>query len=723
MPFSKTSLILLVNGLLTLTSMSADAQRPIDDGKTADSLENILRTSTVDTVRIDAMQSLSNYWLYKDSAKAIGYALRSGEASRKIKDSFHIALSHFYTGNVYMEHYNLSKAADQLMTAEQLLRSDSSFRGLKYRARIWHNYGAIRQRMDDSKQFLDIMLNKVALLLEKAGDSLTLALTYKDIGMVLMNYGQYDKALGYYNRTIRQFGGNIRFEDLATCYCYAAQTLLFQEKYPESLPYLDKALSILSHNPDSQEWILYFTVKGMFFYYTKSFPQALENYDRGLAAAARWKQLYPSLNLLMGKYKIYSEEKNYALAKKILYELQDKTAGFPITDNRLSMLKNLAEAEERTGSWQKAYHWLSEYSRLADSLNEENNKVRISELETKFRTERKEKEILALQSRTRQQQLVLEHDRLVKWLLGSGMLILLLVAFSLLLLYRNKQRSARQQDETHRQQLKDIEQQQQLTVYNAMLTGQEQERNRLARDLHDGLGGMLAGVKMKLSAFADSAAATTTTTATTATTAATTTTATTATTTTTTTGAASTPTPHTIGHTTLIVAPVTDEPKRSDMDLHKIIHQLDQSVQELRRIARDMMPETLLQFGLEAALKELCSGLQAPGLKVEFQSYGISRSIIPAEQAAVYRIVQELLSNAIRHAGAGVILVQCSQNEDIFFISVEDDGRGFQPADVHGNGIGLSNVRNRVDFLKGKMEIHSTPNEGTTINIEVHVHK
>ncbi|WP_431217798.1 sensor histidine kinase [Puia sp. P3] len=169
--------------------------------------------------------------------------------------------------------------------------------------------------------------------------------------------------------------------------------------------------------------------------------------------------------------------------------------------------------------------------------------------------------------------------------------------------------------------------------------------------------------------------------------------------------------------------PVTDEPKRSDMDLHKIINQLDQSVQELRRIARDMMPESLLQFGLEAALKELCSGLRAPGLQVEFQSYGISQSIIPAEQAAVYRIVQELLSNAIRHAGAGVVLVQCSQNEDIFFISVEDDGRGFQPADVHGNGIGLSNVRNRVDFLKGKMEIHSTPNEGTTINIEVHVHK
>ena len=686
MPFFRISLILLITGLITLPDTPAVAQRPINDGRRVDSLEALLKTSAIDTARIDAMQSLSNYWLYKDSARAMDYALQSLKASLKINNGFRIALSHFYIGNVYMEHYNLSKAADELMTAEQLLHNDSSFRGLKYRARIWHNYGAIRQRKDDSRQFLDIMLNKVAPLLEKAGDPVTLALTYKDIGMVLMNYGQYDKALSYYNKTIRQFGDNIGYEDLATCYCYAAQTLLFQEKYPESIPYLDKALSILSHNADSQEWILYYTVKGMYFYYTKSFPQALDNYDKGLAAATRWKQLYPSLNLLMGKYKIYSEEKNYTLAKKILYELQDKTAGFPITDNRLSMLKNLAEAEEKTGSWQKAYHWLSEYSRLADSLNEENNKVRISELETKFRTERKEKEIVTLQSQTRQQQLVLQHDRLLKYLLGSGMLILLLVAFSLLLLYRNKQRSARQQEEAH-----------QLTVYNAMLTGQEQERNRLARDLHDGLGGMLAGVKMKLSAFADSAAANS--------------------------NANAAGQPQNANTISAGPHPQKEENKRSDMDLYKIISQLDQSVQELRRIARDMMPESLLQFGLEAALKELCSGLQTPGLQVEFQSYGISRSIIPSEQAAIYRIVQELLSNAIRHASASVILVQCSQNEDIFFISVEDDGRGFQPADVHDNGIGLSNVRNRVDFLKGKMEIHSTPNEGTTINIEVHVHK
>ena len=668
----QTRLFLLFTVWLSFTGMLSHGQRPIDDGRLADSLDAVVKTSRIDTATIDALHSLSNHWLYKDSAKAMGYALQAETASLRIKDNFRIALSHFYIGNVYMEFYDLSKATDELLTAERMLRGDSSFRGLKYRARIWHNYGAICQRKDDSRQFLDIMLNKVAPLVEKAGDSVTLALTYKDIGMVLMNYGQYEKALEYYNRTIRQFRGNIGYEDLVICYCYAAQTLLFQDKYAYAPPYLDTALSILSRNKDSQEWILYYTVNGMYHYYTKSFPKALDSYDKGLVVAVRWKQLYPSLNLLMGKYKIYSEQKNYVLAKKTLYELQDKTAGFPITANKLSMLKNLAEVEEKTGHLQTAYHWLSEYSRLSDSLNEENSKVKIRELEEKYQSEKKEKEIITLQSQSKQQQLVLQHNRLVNYLLLSGILILLLAVLSLFLVYRNKQRLARQQEEEHRQKLKAIGQEQQLTIYNAMLKGQEQERNRLARDLHDGLGGMLAGVKMKLSAFADSA---------------------------------------------------KKEEKKSDMDLYKVITQLDQSVQELRRIARDMMPETLLQFGLEAALKELCSSMEAADLQVEFQGYGIGKSITPPEQAAIYRIVQELLSNAIRHAAASMILVQCSQNESIFFISVEDDGRGFQPSEIQGDGIGLSNVRNRVNFLKGKMEIHSVPGEGTTINIEVHVHE
>lgn len=86
----------------------------------------------------------------------------------------------------------------------------------------------------------------------------------------------------------------------------------------------------------------------------------------------------------------------------------------------------------------------------------------------------------------------------------------------------------------------------------------------------------------------------------------------------------------------------------------------------------------------------------------------------------IYRIVQEMLVNAIRHGEADNIIVQCNQDGNTFLITLEDNGKGFDTA-ISGKGIGLSNIRNRVGFLDGNIEITSVINEGTTINIELHV--
>jgi signal transduction histidine kinase len=85
-------------------------------------------------------------------------------------------------------------------------------------------------------------------------------------------------------------------------------------------------------------------------------------------------------------------------------------------------------------------------------------------------------------------------------------------------------------------------------------------------------------------------------------------------------------------------------------------------------------------------------------------------------------MVQELLTNAIRHSGASAILVQCSQNKNNFYITVEDDGKGFNAEEAfRQGGMGLKNLRNRVEYLKGQMDIHAANGEGSTINIEFHV--
>jgi two-component system, NarL family, sensor kinase len=192
----------------------------------------------------------------------------------------------------------------------------------------------------------------------------------------------------------------------------------------------------------------------------------------------------------------------------------------------------------------------------------------------------------------------------------------------------------------------------------------------LAGDLHDGLGGMLARVKINLSKLA------------------------------------------THNH----------EPTTMTPDLNKVIDQLDNSVNELRRIARNMMPESLVSLGLEAALNDMCTSLTSDTTHINFQAFDISNAIAKDTQSTIYRIVQELLTNAIRHAKASQIVVQCSQNGNAFFITVEDNGIGFDAKAIHlKNGIGLSNVKSRVDYLGGKIDIASAVGDGTTINVELNV--
>lgn len=167
--------------------------------------------------------------------------------------------------------------------------------------------------------------------------------------------------------------------------------------------------------------------------------------------------------------------------------------------NRLHFLYNLAETESHLGNMYLAYNYLKKYASLADSLKDETTKKEISELELKYETEKNRLEIKALQNTRNHQELLLQKNRLFNYFLIAGMIVLLLISAIIFIFYNNKKRRITQDAKLHEQELKQIAQQQQISVYNAMLEGQEKERKRMAQDLHDGLGGMLASIKLKLS--------------------------------------------------------------------------------------------------------------------------------------------------------------------------------------------------------------------------------
>jgi signal transduction histidine kinase len=248
-----------------------------------------------------------------------------------------------------------------------------------------------------------------------------------------------------------------------------------------------------------------------------------------------------------------------------------------------------------------------------------------------------------------------------------------IVVIAALLFFRNlqnKRRLLQAQAELQKQRIAELEIEKQFFAAQAVLKGQDEERTRLAKDLHDGLGGILSGAKYAFGNMKN-------------------------------------------------YFIITQEGAEA---FDKSMAMLDKSISELRAVSHNMMPEALVKFGLDTALKDYCSSIQQSGaLQVTYQSFGITDDSIPKPSASViYRIVQELLNNIIKHAAATTTLVQLVQKDNSLSITVEDNGRGFNKALLeNAEGIGFKNIFNRITYLKGTVDFDTAPGKGTSVNIEI----
>jgi len=133
------------------------------------------------------------------------------------------------------------------------------------------------------------------------------------------------------------------------------------------------------------------------------------------------------------------------------------------------------------------------------------------------------------------------------------------------------------------------------------------------------------------------------------------------------------------------------------------------------------MPEALLKFGLGEAIQDYCDGINESNIvKMKYTQLGLQQPLEKSTEVILYRIVQELCNNAIKHAAAKNIFIQLTKHERGITLTVEDDGKGFDTnllAKI--KGAGLQNVQSRVDYLKGILNIESEAGKGTSVNIEI----
>lgn len=292
-----------------------------------------------------------------------------------------------------------------------------------------------------------------------------------------------------------------------------------------------------------------------------------------------------------------------------------------------------------------------ESEKQTQELTISNQHLRLSKLENNNRKEELVRYIQELNFK----------DKLNKYYIAS---IAFAIALLALLLYALKQRNKhlKQREEVHYLEIDKERQNTKISTLTALLEGQEQERARLARDLHDGLGGLLSGTKIQLTHLNEKINLT------------------------------------------------------AKTDLTKTIDQLDGAVDELRRVAHNLMPDLLVKYGLEEALKEYAVRMSNEYLDINVQFLSFTATLDKENQLLVYRIIQELVNNAIKHANASEIIIQFVEDEHEYTVTVEDDGKGFNVENTkQTQSAGLHNIQSRVQFLKGQLHIHSEINLGTSI--------
>ena len=312
----------------------------------------------------------------------------------------------------------------------------------------------------------------------------------------------------------------------------------------------------------------------------------------------------------------------------------------------MNIHNKLALVSGSLGKYQAAAaHWQA-YSNMKDSLLDMETGQTVNRLEVQYRTAQKDKALA-------EQQVIIARKNAWIWTIAATLLFLLLM----LLAY------ARHRQRMQEKKIRILEQQKEIRSLKAMMQGEERERMRIARELHDGIGGMLAAIKMNFSAL-------------------------------------------------------QQRHGNGSADFGDVMHLLDETGREIHETAHNLMPDVLLRHGLPEALRLYCETVNAGNrLQVELQTSGDLQRLDQSFALSLYRIVQELVQNIIKHAHATHALVQVIQRDEVLSILVEDDGSGFDPAQT-GGGMGLKNLEYRVYVMQGTLSLQAAPGKGTLACIE-----
>lgn len=621
------------------------------DNPLADSLQKEIAKGKDDTAKVLNLIKLGQQIEGHDPELAKQYYTQALALSNKL-DFNKGKMKYFfnYTAVLNMQ----GKYDSALMLNKQSLDAAEKLKDNYLMAAAENNIGTSYWYLGDNEEAIGHLLKAISGF-EKDKDSLNLQIAYDMLGVVQGEIGLYAQAVQNHLKAVALAGPGASVLNKAAPMLNAAVALNKLKRYDTARVLLKDVLSMGEQDNNiylqSHAW----TNLGDGYFRQKNFT-ALQT------AARRSLELSKKVGDPLAEANAYRQ---LSLAK--FYQGQTDSAGV-FAKTALAQLRTLGNQQKQADVYrllsdiallqnnvQVADGYRDSSEQIFEILREEEVRKNIQLAERKYETGKKEQAIILQEERLRS-------ARWQRALLWAGLIASALIIG--LLLYSLNQRSKRYQF-----QLAELEKEKKLLATQQLLKGQEEERNRFAQDLHDGLGGMLSGVKLQLGAMKGN----------------------------------------------LILS---EDQARS---FNSALAKLDESISEMRRVAHNMMPEALLKFGLEQALTDYAEGMQeSTGIQFNYEFHGLADRLDSSVETIVYRIVQELINNAVKHAQASEIFVQVMKLERHLTITVEDNGSGFDLTAVKA-GSGLKNIQSRAEYLKGKLDLRQRPGGGSSFHIECEV--
>lgn len=483
-----------------------------------------------------------------------------------------------------------------------------------------------------------------------------------NVAAVYEHQQQLDKALEYFQRSLA-IKEKMKDQYQVGVALINIGSIYFQKKQiNEAKRFQKKAITALvSANTRAANEYLGMAYNNLAEIYTQ-----LSKYDSALISIRRAIEIRKSIDDYQGIVSSFSNLgriemrlKHYDNAERFLLQARDSANAKKLIVEQRDVYLNLYELYQERGNAKKALDNYVKYTTIKDSLLNETSHRQVTQMQVQYETEKKEQQIALQQSELGENQAKLQ----VTYIIIALLVVLVIASIVIFLLARSR----------HRRKHVLLQREKELSVRDAFIQAsiesQESERKRFAQDLHDGMGQLISSLKLVL---------------------------------------------HPLDKL------MTTEDRFAMVNGAESL--LNDMHREIRSIAFNLMPQTLIQYGLVPALKEMADRINASGrMVVRIDAFDLPTRLSELQEVSLYRIIQEWTNNIVKYAGATVVDIQLVGHEDEINVIVEDNGKGFDPLSLENSkGNGWKNIRSRSNLLKGSLHVDSSEGRaGTTLSLTI----